>query len=94
MSPYYAGLRAKTYVGCGPTLINYESGHWEVVRFSLAAGMMGSWRASGNTLTLTNSTDGKSENYSMTYNAGQNLLLLNDGRVTLRLLYNGTTQCK
>lgn len=77
-----------------PVFLFCKSGHWEVVRYSLAAGMMGSWRASGNTLTLTNSTDGKSENYSMTYNAGQNLLLLNDGHVTLRLLYNGTTQCK
>lgn len=77
-----------------PVFLFCKSGHWEVVRYTLAAGMMGSWKASGNTLTLTNSTDGKSENYSMTYNASQNLLLLNDGRVTLRLLYNGSTQCK
>lgn len=72
-----------------------RSGRWEVVRDNfVGGGMMGSYRVEGNKLILKSSTDGKSDTYSMSYDAGQKLLLLTNNTVTLRLLYRGTTECK
>ncbi|MBP9091729.1 hypothetical protein KBI23_11910 [bacterium] len=72
-----------------------RSGRWEVVRDNfVGGGMMGSYRIEGSKLILKSSTDGKSDTYSMSYDAGQKLLLLTNNSVTLRLLYRGTTECK
>ena len=77
-----------------PLWLFCKSGHWEVVRYAGAVGGMGKWRSGGNTLTLTDSANGKSDNYSMTYDAARTMLFVKGGGVTFRLLYNGTTQCQ
>lgn len=78
-----------------PQWLFCKSGHWEVVRYAGAVGGMGKWRASGSTLTITMDTAGSpSDNYSMTFNAQDNVLTVKGGGATFYLLYNGTTQCQ
>ncbi len=67
---------------------------WEIV--PARAGTIGSvgksYSVSGNTLTTVNADDGMVQNWKMTWDG--DVLVLNDGKVTLRLHYNGETQCK
>ena len=66
---------------------------WEIV--PARAGTIGavgkSYSVSGNTLTTVNADDGMVQNWKMTWEG--DVLALNDGKVTLRLHYNGETQC-
>lgn len=78
-----------------PMWLFCKSGHWEVVRYAAAVGGMGKWRSNGSTLTLTMDTAGApTDNYTMTFNAQDNVLSVKGGGVTFYLLYNGTTECK
>ncbi len=62
-----------------------KKGTYDTVRYSLGAGMRGNYRQSGGTVFLNN------EPFSMSFNAGSNILLLTSGGTTLKLLYNGIT---
>lgn len=78
----------------GTTFLFCKSGTWEIV--PERAGSIGavgrSYRVSGNTLTTVNRDDGKVEKWKMSWEG--DVLILNDGKVTLKLHYNGDTQCK
>ena len=67
---------------------------WEIV--PARAGSIGavgkSYSVSGNTLTTVNADDEMVQKWKMSWEG--NVLALNDGKVTLRLHYNGETQCK
>lgn len=67
---------------------------WEIV--PARAGTIGavgkSYSVSGSTLTTVNADDGMVQKWKMTWEG--DVLAINDGKVTLRLHYNGGTQCK
>lgn len=78
----------------GTTFLFCKGGkRWEIV--PARAGTIGavgkSYSVSGNTLTTVNADDGMIQNWKMTWEG--DVLALNDGKVTLRLHYNGETQC-
>ena len=77
----------------GTVFLFCKSGRWEIVPGRIGSiGAVGkSYSVSGSTLTTVNADDGKVEKYKMTWK--DNVLELNDGKVTLRLHYNGETQC-
>lgn len=66
---------------------------WEIV--PQRAGTIGaigkSYAVSGGTLTTVNATDGLVQKWKMTWKAG--ILEIFDGKGTLKLHYNGETQC-
>ena len=66
---------------------------WEIV--PARAGTIGaigkSYSVSGNTLTTVNADDGMVQKWKMTWES--DVLAINDGKTTLRLHYNGETQC-
>lgn len=67
---------------------------WEIV--PARAGTIGavgkSYSVSGNTLTTVNADDGMVQKWKMTWES--DVLVINDGKQTLRLHYNGETQCR
>lgn len=77
----------------GTIFLFCRSGRWEIVPAGGSIGAVGkSYEVSGTTLTTVNRDDGKVERYGMTWKP--DVLELNDGRTTMRLRYNGETQCK
>lgn len=78
----------------GTVFLFCKSGRWEIV--PARAGSIGavgkSYSVSGSTLTTVNADDEKVQKYKMTWEG--DVLELFDGEVTLRLHYNGETQCK
>lgn len=77
----------------GTLFLFCKSGRWEIV--PQRAGSIGavgrSYSVSGSTLTTVNADDGKVEKWKMSMKGG--VLELFDGKVTLRLHYNGETTC-
>lgn len=78
----------------GTTFLFCRSGRWEIVpeRAGSIGAVGSSYKVSGNTLTTVNRDDGKVEKWKMSWEG--DVLILNDGKVTLKLHYNGETQCK
>jgi hypothetical protein len=77
----------------GDVFLFCSSGTWEIVPASGRIGAVGrSYRFSGNSLTTVNRDDSRSQTWRMSEDS--ELLVINDGRQTLRLYYNGTTQCR
>jgi hypothetical protein len=77
----------------GDVFLFCSTGTWEIVSASGRIGAVGrSYRVSGSSLTTVNRDDGKVQTWRMNGNNG--LLVINDGRQTLTLHYNGTTQCR
>ena len=78
----------------GTVFLFCKSGRWEIV--PARAGSIGavgrSYNVSGNILTTVNADDGMVQEWQMAEDDG--VLELFDGKVTLRLHYNGETQCK
>jgi hypothetical protein len=78
----------------GTVFLFCKSGRWEIV--PARAGSIGavgkSYKVSGSTLTTVNADDGMVQKWKMTWK--DDVLELNDGKVTLGLHYNGETQCK
>lgn len=80
------GRNVQVYLFC-------QSGRWEVVssqRGSLA--LMGTYKVQGDTIISKDGNGGAVTNYKMTWNG--TALELNDGKVVLKLIYNGETKCK
>lgn len=77
----------------GTVFLFCKKGRWEIV--PQRAGSIGaigtSYKESGNTLTTVNSAGGQTEKWAMSRDG--EVLVLNDGTTTLRLHYNGETQC-
>ena len=72
-----------------------NSGRWEIVGSQLLNGAVspvGTYRQSGSSLTTRNQDDGMVTNWSLSWPGGDRMDI-NDGRVTLRLRYNGRTSC-
>jgi hypothetical protein len=67
---------------------------WEIVpQRAGSTGAVGrSYSLSGSTLTMANRDDGMVQRWKMSWEG--DVLVLNDGKVTLRLHYNGETQCR
>jgi hypothetical protein len=66
---------------------------WQIVPASGSIGAVGrSWNVTGTTLTTVNRDDGRVQAWKMSGSDG--VLVINDGRQTLKLHYNGTTQCR
>jgi hypothetical protein len=78
----------------GTTFLFCKSGSWEIVpeRAGSIGAVGSSYRVSGNTLTTVNRDDGKVEKWRVSWEG--DVLILNDGKVTLKLHYNGETQCR
>lgn len=78
----------------GTIFLFCKSGRWEIV--PARAGTIGavgkSYNVSGNILTTVNADDDMVQRWQMAEEDG--VLELYDGKVTLRLHYNGETQCK
>jgi hypothetical protein len=70
-----------------------KSGTWDIVpdRAGSIGAVGKSYSVSGNTLTTVNRDDGKVQRWKMTWEG--DVLVLFDGKQTLRLHYNGQTQC-
>lgn len=63
-----------------------KDGRWSVARYGLAAGQMGTYKVQGNRLILTNSLNGEIfGNYTMSWNAGDNMMELDDGKWIMRM---------
>lgn len=72
-----------------------NSGRWEIVGSQLLNGAVspvGTYRQSGSSLTTRNQDDGMVQNWSLSWPGGDRMDI-NDGRVTMRLRYNGRTTC-
>ena len=72
-----------------------NSGRWEIVGSQLFNGgvsPVGTYTQWGSRLTTRNQDDGMVTNWSLAWPGGDRLDL-NDGRVTLRLRYNGRASC-
>ena len=72
-----------------------NSGRWEIVGSQLLNGAVspvGTYQQSGSRLTTRNQDDGMVTNWSLRWPGGD-ALDIDDGRVTLRLRYNGRTSC-
>ena len=67
---------------------------WEIVpdRAGSIGAVGKSYTVSGNTLTTVNRDDGMVQKWKMSWEG--DVLVLNDGKVTFKLHYNGETQCK
>jgi hypothetical protein len=77
----------------GDVFLFCSTGTWQIVPASGRIGAVGrSYRVSGNTLTTVNRDDGRTQNWRMSDSNGS--LVINDGKQTLKLHYNGTTQCR
>jgi hypothetical protein len=83
---YGKGLTGNVFLFC-------KSGRWEIVpqRAGLIGAVGRSYTVSGSTLTTVNADDGKVEKWKMSWKGG--VLEIFDGKVTLRLHYNGETTC-
>lgn len=66
---------------------------WEIVpdRAGSIGAVGSSYKVSGNTLTTVNRDDGMVQKWKMSWEG--DVLVLNDGKVTLKLHYNGETKC-
>jgi hypothetical protein len=77
----------------GTVFLFCKKGRWEIV--PQRAGSIGavgkSYRVAGSTLTTVNADDGKVQKWKMSWSG--RILSLFDGKVILRLHYNGTTSC-
>lgn len=86
---YGRGLTGDVFRFCQPS-----SKGWEIV--PARAGSIGavgkSYTVSGSTLTTVNKDDGMVQKWKMSWEG--DVLVINDGRQTLKLHYNGETQCK
>ena len=77
----------------GTVFLFCRTGRWEIVPASGSIGAIGkSYEVSAQTLTTVNRDDGKVEKYQMAWKG--DVLELFDGKVTIRLHYNGETRCK
>ena len=77
----------------GAVFLFCRSGSWSMVLANGTIGAVGSsYDVSGSTLTTVNKDDGLTTRWRM--NRAGDVLAIDDGRRTLRLHYNGETQCR
>lgn len=57
-----------------------KSGRWSITRYGLAAGQMGTYKVQGSRLSMLNSLNNETINYSMTWRPADKFLILDDGK--------------
>jgi hypothetical protein len=76
----------------GTVFLFCRNGRWHNVLPNSIGAIGKSYTVSGNTLTTVNQDDGMVQKWKMSWQG--DVLVLNDGKQTLKLHYNGETQCK
>ncbi len=66
---------------------------WEIVQGGNKVVQKGTFKVTGQTLSLTDSADSKVTEYQMQWNADAKTLELKQGNTTLKLEYDGTADC-
>jgi hypothetical protein len=85
-------LADKKMVGV-PVHLFCRSGRWHLVLSSGRIGPIGRYSTSGSQITIDDG-GGTVGHYRMAWNAAETTLSITEGSTTLRLKYNGTTECK
>lgn len=77
----------------GDVFLFCSTGTWQIVPASGSIGAVGkSYRVAGSTLTTVNRDDGRVQDWSMSGSDG--VMEIREPRQSLKLHYNGTTQCR
>lgn len=70
-----------------------RSGKWDVVRYQLAAGQIGTWAVRGDVLKTRNNQDGLEGHFSMRWLADPGILELEEKSTLIHLKYKGASSC-
>jgi len=77
----------------GDVFLFCSTGTWQIVPASGSIGAVGkSYRVAGSTLTTVNRDDGRVQDWRMSGSDG--VMEIREPRQSLKLHYNGTTQCR
>lgn len=90
---YEKGTQPK-FLRIFPEYLFCNNGRWELHSASNGMGQMGTYTVKGNRLTTVHDgTDKLTGNYTITWNAAEKYLELNDGKLIFRLRYRTKTKC-
>ncbi len=93
LSIYEKGTQPK-YLHIFPEYLFCKNGRWELHSASNSMGQMGTYTIKGNQLiTVQDGTDKLTGKYTITWNATEKYLELNDGKLIFRLRYRTKTKC-
>ncbi|SDM18993.1 hypothetical protein SAMN05421813_107126 [Daejeonella rubra] len=93
LSIYEKGAQPK-YLRIFPEYLFCKNGRWELHSDSNSMGQMGTYTIKGNQLiTIHDGADKLTGKYSITWNATEKYLELNDGKLIFRLRYRTKTKC-
>jgi len=93
LSIYEKGTQPK-YLRIFPEYLFCKNGRWELHSDSNSMGQMGTYTIKGNQLiTIHDGADKLTGKYTITWNATEKFLELNDGKLIFRLRYRTKTKC-
>lgn len=93
LSIYEKGTKPK-FLHNFPDYLFCNNGRWELHSLTVSAGQMGTYKIKGNRLTIVHDgADKLTGNYTITWNAAEKYLELDDGKLIFRLRYRTKTKC-